>query len=276
MYPELFRIGNFPINTYGVLLALAFLAALIIAARLAARDGLPRERVYDLGLWMLLAALVGSKVLMLWTEPLYRETPSQLFTLDFLRSGGVFYGGFLGAVLTGYFLIRKYGLPWWKTADAFAPGIALGQAIGRQGCFAAGCCWGKPTTLPWGVQFTEAGHKVTDVPIDVHLHPTQLYESFAALAIFFFLMWLHKRKRFTGQVILFYGLLYALTRFTIEFFRDDPRGDVMGLTSMTGLSTSQLISLLIGIASVIILIVRWRAADGGAGKVPATADVANA
>jgi phosphatidylglycerol:prolipoprotein diacylglycerol transferase len=276
MYPELFRIGNFPINTYGVLLALAFLAALIIAARLAVRDGLPRERVYDLGLWMLLAALVGSKVLMLWTEPVYRENPSQLFSLDFLRSGGVFYGGFLGAVLTGYFLIKRYGLPWWKTADAFAPGIALGQAIGRQGCFAAGCCWGKPTTLPWGVKFTEAGHEVTGVPIDVHLHPTQLYESFAALAIFIFLLWLHKRKRFTGQVILFYGLLYALTRFTIEFFRDDPRGDVMGLTSMTGLSTSQLISLLIGIASVIILIVRWRAAGGGARKVPAEADVANA
>src|SRR5919202_1670927 len=110
MYPELFRIGNFPINTYGVLLALAFLVALLIAARLAARDGLPRERVYDLGLWMLLAALVGSKVLMLWTEPEYRENPWHLFTLDFLRSGGVFYGGFLGAGLAAYFLIRHYKL----------------------------------------------------------------------------------------------------------------------------------------------------------------------
>ncbi|HEV7843912.1 MAG TPA: prolipoprotein diacylglyceryl transferase family protein, partial [Pyrinomonadaceae bacterium] len=123
MFPELFRIGNFPINTYGVLLALAFLVALIIAARLAARDGLPRERIYDLGLWMLLAALIGSKVLMLWTEPAYRENPWQLFSLDFLRSGGVFYGGLIGAILTGYLLARRYKLPWWKTADAFAPGI---------------------------------------------------------------------------------------------------------------------------------------------------------
>lgn len=275
MHPELFRIGSFPINTYGVLLALAFLAALIIAARLAARDGLPRERVYDLGLWMLLAALVGSKVLMLWTEPVYRENPVQLFSLDFLRSGGVFYGGFLGAVLAGYFLIRKYALPWWKTADAFAPGIALGQAIGRQGCFAAGCCWGKPTSLPWGVRFTEAGHEVTGVPIDVHLHPTQLYESFAALGIFIFLFWLHKRKRFSGQVILFYGVLYAITRFTIEFFRDDPRGDVLGLTSMTGLSTSQLISVLIGIAAMAILFMRWRSANADARKVAAPAGVAS-
>src|SRR5215210_455704 len=144
MYPELFRIGNFPINTYGVLLALAFLAALLIAARLAARDGLSRERIYDLGLWMLVAALLGSKILMLWTEPVYRENPWQLLSLDFLRSGGVFYGGLLGAVGAGYLLVRYYKLNWWKTADAFAPGIALGQAIGRQGCFAAGCCWGKP------------------------------------------------------------------------------------------------------------------------------------
>jgi phosphatidylglycerol:prolipoprotein diacylglycerol transferase len=276
MYPELFRIGNFPINTYGVLLALSFLSALIVAARLAARDGLPRERIYDLGLWMLLAALIGSKVLMLWTEPVYRENPAQLLSLDFLRSGGVFYGGFLGAVFTGYFLIKRYGLPWWKTADAFAPGIALGQAIGRQGCFAAGCCWGKATTLPWGVQFSEAGHEVTGVPIDVHLHPTQLYESFAALAIFVFLIWLHRRKKFSGQVILFYGLLYAITRFIIEFFRDDPRGDVFGITSMTGLSTSQILSLIVGIAAIVMLVIKWRAAATGVAKVPAGADVANA
>jgi phosphatidylglycerol:prolipoprotein diacylglycerol transferase len=277
MYPELFHIGSFPVNTYGVLLAAAFLAALLVAARLAKRDGLPQERVYDLGLWMLLAALIGSKVLMLWTEPIYRQNPLQLISLDFLRSGGVFYGGLIAAIVAGYLLVKRYGLPWWKTADAFAPGIALGQAIGRQGCFAAGCCWGKPTNLPWGVQFTEAGHEVTGVPLDVHLHPTQLYESFASLAIFFFLLWLHRRKKFSGQVILFYGVLYAITRFSIEFFRDDPRGDILGLTSLTGLSTSQMISLLIGAISLIILIVRWRrASSGNAEDVTAAAGVASA
>ncbi|MGB9181259.1 MAG: prolipoprotein diacylglyceryl transferase [Pyrinomonadaceae bacterium] len=261
MYPELFRIGNFPINTYGVLLALAFLAALLMTARLAARDGLPRERVYDLGLWMLLAALVGSKILMLWTEPVYREHPLELLSLDFIRSGGVFFGGFIGAVVVGYFLIRRYKLSWWKTADAFAPGIALGQAIGRQGCFAAGCCWGKPTSLPWGVKFTELGHEITGVPTGVHLHPTQLYESFAALALFFFLLRLHRRKRFSGQVILFYAVLYSAIRFTIEFFRDDPRGDIAGLTTLTGLSTSQMIAVIVGIGATIILIMRWRRAS---------------
>jgi phosphatidylglycerol:prolipoprotein diacylglycerol transferase len=278
MYPEIFRIGNFPINTYGVLLALAFLSALLIAARLAARDGLPRERVYDLGLWMLLAAIVGSKVLMLFTEPEYRESPARLISLDFLRSGGVFYGGFIAAVVAGYFLIRRYKLPWWKTADAFAPGIALGNAIGRQGCFAAGCCWGKPTTMPWGVEFTEAGNRVTGVPLGVHLHPTQLYESFGALLVFFFLIWLHRRKRFSGQVILFYAVLYGVMRFTIEFFRDDPRGDILGLTTLTGLSTSQMLSIIVGVTGMVFLIRRWRRADSEkeTGKVARTPDAARA
>jgi phosphatidylglycerol:prolipoprotein diacylglycerol transferase len=258
MYPVIFRIGSFPINTYGVFLALAFLCAILITVRLAARDGLPRERIYDLCLWMLLSSLVGSKILMFFTESEYRDHPLQLLSLDFLRSGGVFYGGLIGAILTGYFLMRHYQLPWWKTADACAPGIAIGNFFGRQGCFAAGCCWGKPTTLPWGVKFTELGHEITGVPTDVALHPTQLYESFAMLIVFFFLLWLHKRRRFSGQVILVYALLYSIIRFAIEFLRDDPRGDLLGLTTLTGLSTSQIISLIVGIAALVLLILRWR------------------
>ncbi|HEX8178662.1 MAG TPA: prolipoprotein diacylglyceryl transferase [Pyrinomonadaceae bacterium] len=272
MYPELFRIGNFPINTYGVLLATAFLLALFVAARLGARDGLPRERIYDLGLWLLLAAIVGSKVLLLLVEPEYREHPLNLLSLDFLRSGGVFYGGFIAAVATAYVLVRRYKLPWWQTADACAPAIALGNAIGRQGCFAAGCCWGKPTTLPWGVEFTERAHEITGVPLGVHLHPTQLYESFATFLFFLLLIWLHRHKRFRGQVILTYAVLYAIMRFVIEFFRADERGDILGLTTRTGLSTSQLIALLVGAASLVLLIVRWRRAahDASADEQPAS------
>jgi phosphatidylglycerol:prolipoprotein diacylglycerol transferase len=261
MFPELFRIGNFPINTYGVFLALAFLCAILIAVKLAERDGLPKEKIYDLSLWMLLASLVGSKVMMFFTEPEYRDHPLQLISLDFLRSGGVFYGGLIGAVLTGYFLMRHYNLPWWKTADACAPGIAVGNFFGRLGCFSAGCCWGKPTTLPWGVKFTELGHEITGVPIDVPLHPTQLYESFSMFIVFFFLLWLHKHKRFSGQVILLYALLYSIIRFLIEFVRNDPRGDVFGLTTRTGLSTSQLISIVVGIGALVLLIIRWRRAS---------------
>ena len=268
MYPELFRIGSFPINTYGVFLALAFLSAILITTRLAERDNLPRERIYDLCLWILLASLIGSKVLMLWTEPEYRDNPWQLISLDFLRSGGVFYGGFIGAVVAAFLLMKRYKLPWWKTADACAPGIALGNFFGRQGCFAAGCCWGKPTNLPWGVRFSQLGHEITGVPIDQHLHPTQLYESLSMLIVFFFLLWWHRRRKFAGQLILFYALIYAVIRFTVEFFRNDPRGDVLGLTTLTGLSTSQLLSILIGCAALVLLVVRWRRANRSSAETP--------
>lgn len=261
MYPEIFRIGDFPINTYGVLLAIGLMLALFAASRLAVRDGLPSDRIYDLGLWTIIGGLIGSKVLMIFTEP-----NVNFFSFDFLRSGGVYYGGFIGGFVALVFLIQFYKLPFWKVADAFAPGVALGQFFGRQGCFSAGCCWGKPTTLPWGVHFTQAGHENTGVPIydsvhnALHLHPTQLYESFAMLAVFGVLVYLHKKKRFNGQVLIGYMILYPIVRFIIEFFRDDPRGDLFGLTTATGLSTSQIISLIVAFGAIIFMIYRLRTA----------------
>jgi len=258
MHPELFRIGNFPVHTYGVFLALAFLSAILLAVRLGARDGLSKERIYDLCLWMLLASLVGSKILMFFTEPEYRSNPLSLLSLDFLRSGGVFYGGLIGAIVTGYVLMRRYKLPFWKTADACAPGIALGNVLGRLGCFSAGCCWGKPTSEPWGVRFSELAHEITGVPVGIPLHPTQLYESLSMLIVFGFLLWLHRHRRFSGQVILAYALIYSVIRFVIEFFRDDPRGDILGLTTLTGLSTSQMIGIVVAVLAGIMMIKRWR------------------
>lgn len=259
MYPELFRIGSFPVNTYGLLLAVGMLLALFAAAKLAARDGLPRERIYDLGLWTLIGGLLGSKILMLFTED-----NVQIFSLDFLRSGGVYYGGFLGGFFALVLLVRWYKLPFWKVSDAFAPGVAVGQAFGRQGCFAAGCCWGKPTDSAVGVHFTEHAHEFTGVPIygpdgaDLYLHPTQLYESITMFIVFGILILIHRKKRFDGQVLIAYGIIYSIVRFTIEFVRDDPRGDLFGLTSLSGLSTSQIISLIVAAGAVAFMIVRLR------------------
>lgn len=259
MYPELFRIGDFPINTYGVLLAVGMLLALFVASKLAARDGLPRERIYDLGLWTLIGGLLGSKILMFIVED-----NVQIFSLDFLRSGGVYYGGFLGGFFALVLLIRFYKLPFWKVADAFAPGVALGQAIGRQGCFAAGCCWGKPTDSFAGVHFTEKAHEFTGVPIygpdgsDLYLHPTQLYESITMLVVFAVLIFIHRKKRFDGQVLISYAIIYALVRFIIEFVRDDPRGNLFGLNDLLGISTSQIISLLVAGGAVAFMIWRLR------------------
>jgi phosphatidylglycerol:prolipoprotein diacylglycerol transferase len=263
MYPELFRIGGFPIPTYGVLLAVGLLLALFVASRLAARDGLPRERIYDLGLWAIVGGLFGAKILMILTEGLPPRLSLE-YLFDFLRSGGVYYGGFLGGFLTVAILTRAYGLNFWKVGDAFAPGVALGQFFGRLGCFAAGDDWGKPTDLPWGVQFTEAAHASVGVPIyktdgtNLYLHPVQLYESFTMLIVFGVLYYLHRRKKFDGQVLIAYGIIYALVRFALEFFRDDPRGDLFGLTSLTGLSTSQLISLSVAVGALVLLTLRLK------------------
>jgi phosphatidylglycerol:prolipoprotein diacylglycerol transferase len=281
MFPELFKIPytSFSFNTYGFLLAAAFVAGLLLMARLAARDSLDKQKVFDLGLWVLAASLIGSKALMVIAEwdTVYRNNLSQIFTLDFFRSGGVYYGGFIGAVIASAIVMRYYKLPWWRTADAFAPGIILGQAIGRLGCFAAGCCWGKPTAGWFGVHFTEKGHDITGVPIVVNhldqiqrdawaerladlggilaplkLHPTQLYEAGAALLILVVLLLIHRRRRFEGQVILAYAMLYSVARFIIEYWRDDPRGEIFNL------STSQFIAIILFAGALATFIYRLR------------------
>ncbi len=267
MYPEIFKIGNFPIHTYGVFLALGMMLGLYAAARLGSRDGLSRDRIYDLGLWTLIGALVGSKLLMFVVDD-----HVEIFSLDFLRSGGVYYGGFLGGLLTVVLLTIYYKMPFWKVGDAFAPGVALGQFFGRQGCFSAGCCWGKETHLPWGVHFTEKGHEFTGVPVygpdgsDLYLHPTQLYESFFMLLVFAFLSYLHKRKKFDGQVLIAYGVIYGIWRFAVEFVRDDPRGSLFGLNGVLGLSTSQIISLLVGLGALAFMIYKLRTAPEDPGS----------
>ncbi len=278
MFPELFKIPGteLTLNTYGLLLALSFIAGLALMARLAERDGLDKSRAYDLGLWVLAASLIGSKALMVATEwnLYYRDNPREIFSLDFFRSGGVFYGGFLGAALASLIVARLYRLDWWRMADACAPGIAIGQSIGRLGCFSSGCCWGKPTTSAIGVHFTERAHEITGVPVIVahmvdpkeqygwidklggvlaplKLHPTQLYETGATLLLTLILLAVFKRRRFTGQVILAWGILYAIARFIIEYWRDDWRGMVWKL------STSQFIAVVIFLLSLAIYLYRW-------------------
>jgi phosphatidylglycerol---prolipoprotein diacylglyceryl transferase len=257
--------------TYGVLLAIGFILALWLTARLAARDGLPKNRVYDLGLYILAASLIGSKVLMVITEwNDYGGDWRRILSFDFLRSGGVFYGGFIAAVAASVILMRRWHLPWRKTADAFAPGIALGHAIGRLGCFSAGCCWGKPTTSWIGVRFTEKASELTGVPIDVALVPTQLIEAAANLLIFIFLLWLTKRRKFEGQVIYTYLMVYSVARFVIEFWRDDPRGSVFGL------STSQFISIVMFAFGLIMTLYYGRRSRGQGSEIQVQGEISEA
>jgi phosphatidylglycerol:prolipoprotein diacylglycerol transferase len=246
MFPRLFSIGPFDLPTYGVLVATGLLLGLYVAARLGEREGLQRDEVYNLGIYVALAGILGSKLaLILQERRRYFADPAELFSMATLQSGGVFYGGLILALLVGLWYTRRRQFPFLKTADAFAPGIAIGHAIGRLGCFSAGCCWGLPTTLPWGVTFTDPhSHATVGVPLGVPLHPTQLYESAAELAIFVFLYSHYRKKQFDGQMLGWYLLLYSSARFLVEFLRHhDPEAVLWGT-----LSDAQLISLvLVGI-----------------------------
>ena len=241
MYPLLLEVGPISIYSYGLLLASAYLLGLWYAARRARARGLDANRVTDLGIYIIVSALVGAKLLLLVVEfDHFRRDPSELWTV--LRSGGVFYGGLLLAVVVAFWYMRRHRLPLWTTCDAFAPGIALGQAVGRVGCLLAGCCYGMPTDLPWGVTFTNplAAANV-GTPLDVSLHPTQLYESVTALVILGVLLWFERSGRsFPGRTFWGYLLLYSCARFAIEFYRGDPRG-----TAFDVLSTSQFVSVLL-------------------------------
>src|SRR6516225_11583380 len=188
MYPRLFELGPVTVYTYGLLLAAAYLVGLKLAMVRAKARGLDSARVLDLGIYIIISALVGAKLLLLVTDfRTFAADPRELLTLA--RSGGVFYGGLILAVAVALWYIRKIGLPLWTTCDVFAPGIALGHVIGRFGCFFAGCCFGKPTTVPWAITFTDpfAAANV-GTPLNVPLHPTQLYEAGAEFLILMVLL----------------------------------------------------------------------------------------
>jgi phosphatidylglycerol:prolipoprotein diacylglycerol transferase len=266
MFPRLLELGPLTVYSYGVLLAAAYLLGLQLAVRRSRRYGLDGDRVLDLGIYIIIAALIGAKFLLLIVDfDYFRRQPAELWTLA--RSGGVFYGGLILAFLVAIWFIRRHRLPVWETTDAFAPGIALGHVVGRIGCLLAGCCFGRPSTLPWAVTFTDpfAASNV-GTPLHVALHPTQLYEAGAELLILIVLLTTERRGRpFPGRTLWMYVACYAVSRFVIEFFRGDPRG------MMWGLSTSQLISIVLLPLSLVMLVVLGRRARAVEAASPAPA-----
>lgn len=242
MFPTLFQIGNFRAPTYGFLVALGVFLGLWISVKYSERQGINPDHAWNFGIAVVLAGIIGSKVLYIINEwSIYAANPREIFTLSTLQAGGVFSGGLLAAFAVAAWYIRKHHLPALKICDAFAPGLAFGHAIGRVGCFAAGCCFGKPTDHFWGVTFTNPlANLVSGTPLGVRLQPTQLFESAVELGNFFLLSWMLKRKKFDGQVFASFLILYGIARFFLEFLRDDPgRGEVFGGV----MSGTQLISV---------------------------------
>ncbi len=240
MWPELFRIGPLTISPYGILVAVGFFAAILVATRLGSRrEGLDTTKLWDFSLTLVLVALAGAKLLMIVTDPYYYEHPSNILSLEFVRSAGVFFGGFVAALLYSIWFFRRHRWPGWKAADAFAPAVALGHTFGRVGCFTAGCCYGLPTDGPLGVVFSNP--LCSAEPLGKPLYPTQLMEAAGNLLIFIALMLLYRRKKFDGQIMLAYVMMYGSLRFLLEFLR----GDVRGWVIPDAISTSQAIVIVL-------------------------------
>ena len=246
MHPILFKIGNVTLYSYGFMIALGFFLGIVLAMREARRLGENPEKIMDLSFYILVAAIIGSRlfyVVTAWSS--FADNPLEIIKI--WKGGLVFYGGFIGAVATAVIYMRLHRLPIWKSADILAPSLALGQTLGRLGCFLAGCCYGRSSNVAWSVTFTD---QACLAPVNTPLHPTQLYSAFTNLAIFGVLLVFSRRNKITGRVFWTYVLLYGLTRSIIETLRGDFRGaEVFGL-----LSISQALGLTGAVVAIVMLV----------------------
>ncbi|MBU8849924.1 MAG: prolipoprotein diacylglyceryl transferase [Desulfobacterales bacterium] len=246
MHPVLFHIGSVKLYTYGLFVALGFMTAIWVSKKNAKSHGISSQTITDIFFVILISALLGSRLLyVLINFDFYKSNLLDIFKI--WNGGLVFFGGFIAAVATTVIYLKLKNLDFWKTADIASPGLALGHAVGRMGCFFAGCCYGKECDLPIAVKFT---NPESLAPIGVYLHPTQIYSVFSNLILFFILLWIQKKKKFNGMVFLSYIMLYSLFRSIIEFFRGDFRGDFF----FEFISMSQGIGLMVSLIAFILLI----------------------
>ena len=223
MDPSAFQLGPWPVHWFGVLVAAGFLAGLWTASRRALLHGLTQQQVGDAGPWLIVGAIIGARVLHVatyWKESFAGEPWWEIFMVQ--KGGLVFYGGLIGSSLAIILYSRIRRVPLWKLADVLAPSIPLGYVFGRLGCLTKGCCYGSQCSLPWAITYPR-GHETFPVQAEQGIpgHPTQVYDSLLNLALYLFLAWLYRGKKFDGQVFGAYLICYAFTRSFVEYFRGD-------------------------------------------------------
>lgn len=249
MHPVLIKFGPVTIHTYGFFVALGFLLGLLLAVKEAKRQGISQNKIIDLGFYILLASILGSRLFFIMSNAsYYLKNPLDIFKI--WEGGLVFYGGVLFAIPTVIWYVKKHNLGTWSIADLFAPSIAIGHAFGRLGCLSAGCCYGKPAeSLPCGIIFTDPNCLA---PTNIALHPTQLYEAGGEFINFLILLLLKKHKLFNGQLFMTYLLLYSILRFTVEFFRGDvERGFILdNLSIAQGISVVMFLIAIVGMIAL--------------------------
>ena len=261
MQPIAFHVGTFAVHWYGLMMAVAFLAGLWTAARRGMREGIPQEKILDLGPWLIVGALLGARavyVVTYWREQFAGRPFSEIFMIQ--HGGLVYYGGLIGASLACVVYARLKKIPLWKAADILAPSIALGYVFGRIGCLMNGCCYGTVCHLPWAVRFPNQSfaweQQFREGLVGEHdralpVHPTELYESLLNLVLYLALAWLYRRKKFDGQVFAAYLMCYAVSRSIVETFR----GDYTAAHLHGGLTPAHLISIASFAAGAILF---WR------------------
>ncbi len=250
MYPVLFHIGSFKLYTYGLFVALGFMTLIYVTRKYSDASSISSEMLSNVFFIIFVSALLGARLLyVIINFEAYRGNLSDIFKI--WNGGFVFFGGFLSAVPAVAVYLKLKGLNVWEMSDILSPGMAFGHAVGRLGCFFAGCCYGKETDLPFAILFS---NPEALAPLNTNLHPTQLYEVFSNFVLFIILIWLMGRKKINGTVFLIYIILYSLFRFVIEFFRGDFRGDFF----FEFISISQGIGLMVFMGALIILLWRLR------------------
>ncbi len=251
MHPKLIEFEGFFIPTYGVMVALGFLAGIWLSRRFAAKAGLDPDRITDLAIYCALWGLAGSKLLMfVFDWKAYADSPGRLFSLETLMSAGVYHGGFVAALIFAWAYVKRRGLDFFRVADVLAPGLALGHSVGRLGCFAAGCCWGRECDRTWAVVFRNSdANALTGVPLNVPLHPTQLYESLATAIVAIVLVICFKRLPSTGRVFGLYLVLYGAARVGAEAFRMHEQPP-----PLAGLTWTQWTALVLALAGMWLLL----------------------
>ena len=246
MHRIAFEFGPLTVTWYGILVASGFLLGLWTASRRALRDNIDPEKIFDLGTWLLVGTIVGARAMYVttyWKEEFAGKPFSEIFMVQ--HGGIVFYGGFIGASLACMLFAWRKHLPLWRLADILAPSIALGSFVGRYGCLMNGCCYGRPTDLPWAIHFPP-DHETHGIGV----HPTQIYDSTLNLILYAFLAWLFRRKKFDGQVFATYLIAYAVLRSFVELFR----GDYTPVHYLGPLTPAQLVSIGIVAAGIILLV----------------------
>ena len=222
------QLGPFALHTYGLFVAAGFLLGIAWSMREARQRGLDPNLVSDLGFYIILGAILGARLLYVLINPTYFwHNPQEI--VMFWKGGLVFSGGAILATLFALAFLRIRNQDKWVWMDVLAPGIGLGEAIGRIGCLSAGCCYGASCDLPWAITFH---HPESLAPLNVPLHPTQLYHSLAGLACFAVILAARGRFRAPGQLMGLFLVLFGAFRYIIELFRADYRGD-FGPVSVT-------------------------------------------